>query len=488
MDRRRIPLQISDRLLGVRASDGRRVTGVELRNLYRECIRIAWPSTVEGVLMSVIGSMDTMMVGTLGPAAIAAVGLTGQPRMILLVLAQALCVGTTALCARRKGADNHAGAVQCLMQSLCFVTVLGVLITLLGTIGARPLMVIAGANEDTMEMSVAYFRIMSLGLLFTCWSLCICAAMRGIGQTRITLVTNMTANLVNVCLNYLLINGHFGFPAMGVRGAALATSISAAVGCAVAVSFLLRKNSYFRFTLPRFDRATLSGLYQIGSSSILETVCLRAGFLIMARLIAGTGTSSFAAYQIVQQVTSLSFVLGDGVATAGTSLVGQSLGAEREDLAQVHVAIVRRIGVFVSAGLMILIFLLRRQLAQLFTTDEEIITCSIHILPCGNHRNGTPEQPCYLFRLSARRRRRQIRRSLCSAQRDHTPAGSHLSELLSSQPCFPRDVFLRSRPLDRLCGRRLSPQLSSGQAYPPGKMDENPSLLSFSAERHSRYR
>ena len=373
MDRRRIPLQISDRLLGVRASDGRRVTGVGLRNLYRECIRIAWPSTVEGVLMSVIGSMDTMMVGTLGPAAIAAVGLTGQPRMILLVLAQALCVGTTALCARRKGADNHAGAVQCLMQSLCFVTVLGVLITLLGTFGARPLMVIAGANEDTMEMSVAYFRIMSLGLLFTCWSLCICAAMRGIGQTRITLVTNMTANLVNVCLNYLLINGHFGFPALGVRGAALATSISAAVGCAVAVSFLLRKNSYFRFTLPRFDRATLSGLYQIGSSSILETVCLRAGFLIMARLIAGTGTSSFAAYQIVQQVTSLSFVLGDGVATAGTSLVGQSLGAEREDLAQVHVAIVRRIGVFVSAGLMILIFLLRRQLAQLFTTDEEII-------------------------------------------------------------------------------------------------------------------
>ena len=366
-------MNLSDRLLSVRAPGGSRVVGDELRSLYKACIRIAWPSTVEGVLMSVIGSMDTMMVGALGPAAIAAVGLTGQPRMILLVLAQALCVGTTALCARRKGAGNQEGAVACLMQSLCLVTLLGMLITLLGFFGARPLMHLAGANADTMEMSVGYFRIMSLGLLFNCWSLCICAAMRGIGQTRITMVTNMTANLVNVCLNYLLIGGRFGFPALGVRGAALATSISAFVGCCVAVSFVLRRGGYFRFTLPRFDKTTLSGLYQVGSSSILETVCLRIGFLLMARLIAGTGTASFAAYQIVQQVTSLSFVLGDGAATAGTSLVGQSLGAGREDLAQIHVAIVRRLGVFVSAGLMVLIFLLRRQLAQLFTTDEEII-------------------------------------------------------------------------------------------------------------------
>lgn len=86
-----------------------------LMELYKENLSIAWPATVEGALMAIIGSVDTMMVGTLGSEAIAAVGITGQPRMILLILAQALCVGTTALVARRKGADDRAGANSTLM-------------------------------------------------------------------------------------------------------------------------------------------------------------------------------------------------------------------------------------------------------------------------------------------------------------------------------------------------------------------------------------
>lgn len=86
------------------------------KELYRKTLSIAWPSTVEGALLSIIGSVDTMMVGTLGAASIAAVGLTGQPRMIMLIFAQALCIGTTAICARRKGAQDKAGANACLNQ------------------------------------------------------------------------------------------------------------------------------------------------------------------------------------------------------------------------------------------------------------------------------------------------------------------------------------------------------------------------------------
>ncbi len=366
-------MSLFQRLFGVRTQDGTRIGDTELKQLYRQCLRIAWPSTVEGVLMSVISSIDTMMVGTLGSAAIAAVGLTAQPRMILLIVAQALCVSTTALCARRKGADNPEGANACLMQSLALITVLGILMSLLGFFGAGWLMRLAGANEDTLALSTGYFKIISLGMVCNCWSLCICAAMRGIGQTRITLVTNMTANLVNVCLNYLLIGGKLGFPALGVQGAAIATLCGTLVSCAIAIGFVCRKNGYYRFRLPRFDRGTLSALARIGSSSVLESACMRVGFLLNARLVAGTGTAAFAAYQIVQQVTSLSFTLGDGAATAGTSLVGQSLGAGRKDLAMVHVRLVRRLSVLLSLGLMLFILLLRRQLALLFTREEEII-------------------------------------------------------------------------------------------------------------------
>ena len=354
--------------------------------MYGQSLGIAWPSTIEGALLSIIGSIDTMMVGTLGAAAIAAVGLTSQPRMILLICAQALCVGTTALCARRKGAEDQAAANSCLNQSLALVTVLGVLMALLGYFGAEQFMRIAGANEDTMEMSIAYFRIICLGLPLNCWSLCICAAMRAIGKTRITMVTNITANLVNVCLNYVLINGKLGFPRLGVRGAAIATVCGTAVSCVIAISFVCRKDGYYHLALPRFDSVTLHGLSSIGLSSMGESAFLRIGFLINARLIAGVGTNAFAAYQIVSQVTSLSFTLGDGVSTAGTSLVGQSLGARQRDTAMAHVNISRRISIFVSIALMLVIFLLRRQLALLFTTDEEIIlgvTLSFYVVIVG---------------------------------------------------------------------------------------------------------
>ncbi|MBR6525260.1 MAG: MATE family efflux transporter [Clostridia bacterium] len=370
-------------VFGVKDHEGKSIETPQLKELYKKTLAIAWPSTVEGALMSIIGSVDTMMVGTLGAASIAAVGLTGQPRMIMLILAQALCIGTTALCARRKGAGDQPGANSCLQQSLILITAIGILMTLIGYFGAEWLMKLGGANEDTLALSVEYFRIISLAFLPSCWQLCICAAMRAIGKTRVTMATNITANLINVCLNYILINGKLGFPALGVRGAAIATACGTISASFICICVVLKKGGYYRLALPRFDKITLKGLVKVGSSSMVEAVCLRLGFLMLARLIAGIGTNAFAAYQITSQVTSLSFTLGDGVGTAGTSLVGQSLGAKRKDLAMAHVKVAYRIGLFVSLGLMTVITIFSRQIALLFTTDESIIqsvTMSLYVV------------------------------------------------------------------------------------------------------------
>jgi len=158
-------MSIFQKLLGVKNHEGKPIDSTELKALYRKTVGIAWPSTVEGALMSIISSVDTMMVGTLGAASIAAVGLTAQPRMILLICAQALCIGTTALCARRKGADDRAAANSCLHQSLALITLIGILMTLIGYFGAEWLMKIGGANEETLALSVTYFRIIALAFL-----------------------------------------------------------------------------------------------------------------------------------------------------------------------------------------------------------------------------------------------------------------------------------------------------------------------------------
>lgn len=344
--------------------------------LYKKNIGIAWPATIEGALLAAVGMVDTMMVGGIDAdgVAIKAVGFTSQPRMVLLVLAQALCVGTTALIARRKGEDDRLAANSTLAQSMYIMTMLGVVMTLAGWFLAEPFMKLMGAQGDALEMASDYFRITTLGLLANYWNLCLCAGMRAIGKTRITAITNITANLVNVFLNYCLIGGNFGFPPLGVRGAAIATLCGGCVACIISICFASRKSGYLRFriSLPKFDVHTLSGLMRVGLSSAAEAVFLRVGFLINTRLVAVAAPDALSIFQIVQQVTGLSFTLGDGVAAAGTSLVGQSLGARRRDMAMAYVQVSRKIALVISAALMITIFCVRAPLTRLFGQNESI--------------------------------------------------------------------------------------------------------------------
>jgi len=347
----------------------------EARGMYSRAFQIAWPATIEGMLLAIINAIDSAMVSKVDKYAMASIGLTSQPRMILLILAQALCIGTTALVARRKGEDDRQGANSVLSQSILLITGIGVTMSLLGYFFAVPIMQFAGADADTELMSVEYFQIICLGLCLNCWNLCICAALRAVGNTNITMVTNITANVVNVVLNYCLIGGHFGFPALGVQGAALATVIGSGVGCAISLFVVTRDSGYLKLRISfKFDRRTLSGLSKVGLSSMAENVALRIGFFINSRMIAGIGADALTSYTIVMQVTSLSFCLGDGIATAGSTMVGQSLGAQRKDKAQSYVGISMKMAAVVSAALMILLFVLKRDLAHIFTDSDVIIS------------------------------------------------------------------------------------------------------------------
>ncbi|HSK68090.1 MAG TPA: MATE family efflux transporter [Candidatus Limnocylindria bacterium] len=364
------------RALGARAR--RFLLGGEAASLmpmYLGALAIAWPAALEGMLISVISSIDTMMVGTISPAAIAAVGLTSQPRMVMLIMVQAVHVGTTAIVARRRGAGDERGYRSCLEQSMYISLLLGLFITAVGFFLAAPIMRLAGANDDTLGMSVSYFQIIALGFIPNSLQLCVCAAFRGLGKTKVTMVTHMISNVVNLVFNYLLIGGNFGFPRLGVRGAAIATLLGGVAAMGAALWFATRGDSPFRYRVrrPAFDRVTLSGLWQVGASSALEAFFLRAGFFVTNLIIANLGTAQFAAYHIVSQVSMLSFTLGDGISAAGVAMVGQSLGAGNEERAKRSVFVVRRISVYASVALMLLMFFFRRDLADLFTDDLVVI-------------------------------------------------------------------------------------------------------------------
>ncbi len=352
--------------------------------VYRITLNIVWPSAVESVLVSLISSIDTAMVGGLGPVAIAAVGITTQPRMIFLALIMSLNAGVTTVVARRKGENNREGANRCLKQTVLLSGLISIVAAILAWFLAAPLMHFAGAGTDILQDAVEYFRIIMVGFVFNSIGLTINAAQRGVGNTKSTMRTNIVANLVNLVLNYLLIGGNLGFPRLETRGAALATIIGQLVALVISLYSVMGRHAVFlNFGMVkswRFDRDTMGSVFKISASAAVEQLFMRIGFFTYSRVVAGLGTLAFAAHQICSQVSNLSFSFGDGFNVAATSLVGQSLGAKRPDMAKLYVKVTKRMMNVIAAILALSFFLGRFFIPSIFTDDQAIILEASHVL------------------------------------------------------------------------------------------------------------
>lgn len=335
----------------------REMSGSELPSggsMLQEYTRLAFPSVLEMVLISLINMMDTVMVSTVGTDAVAAVGLVGQPRMIMLCFFFAVNTGITAVIARRKGEGRQADANTVLRNAMLLIVALSAVLMAILLPMSRPLMSFAGAEEGrTLEDATNYFLIVGWALPFNALSMGICAAQRGIGNTKLTMYVNIASNLVNILLNWLLINGIGPFPKMGVTGAAIATAIGLFVGFLLSLVSLLKTapDSFLRISKGdnwKPDSRAIRDVTNVAGSSMVEQVAFRIGFFSYAKIVAGLGTDAFAAHQIAMQFLNLSFSFADGLGVAGTSLVGQMLGKGRKDLAHIFGKLAQRFAFLIS--------------------------------------------------------------------------------------------------------------------------------------------
>ncbi len=326
------------------------------KQLYTSFLMMAWPAMVESVLMSLVNLIDTMMVSSCGTNSVAAVGITTQPRMIFYAIFFALSIAVTAIVARRKGQGDRIGANECLAQSMGLVAVLAVVFCGTAIAVAEPLLYFSGANEDTIVEATSYYRITMVGLIFTSFGMIINAAQRGSGNTKISMRTNVAANITNIIFNALLINGIWFFPELGVTGAAIATLIGNIVSFGMSLFSLFQKDKYLYFDFKGLVRWRLERLKTIGKVAFgasTEQLVLRIGFFIYAKLVADLGTAETATHTICMNIMLLSFASGDGLSVAASALMGQNLGKKRPDIAALYCKAGQRIGLAMSAFLVL---------------------------------------------------------------------------------------------------------------------------------------
>ena len=346
------------------------------REIVKKTFDIAWPSALESVFIALIGAVDMMMVGNLGKEAISAVGIVTQPKFIVLAPILALNISVNVLVARRKGQKDKESANLYLRQALLISTLVAFVLSLTAGIFSKELLLFAGANDDYLHLAIPYFRYILIGNFFYSVGLTMTAAQRGAGNTKISMKTNLAANVVNLFFNAMLINGLFFFPRLEVTGAAIATMIGNIVSFCMALYSVTRKGGFLELSLKdkwSVDLPAMNDIFIISKSSLIEQIFLRIGFFTYSKAVASLGTVDFSAHQVCMNIMHISFAIGDGLQIACTSLVGQSLGAKRPDMAMIYGKVSQRIGIMMAIATGLVITGLRSELLSFFTSDADVI-------------------------------------------------------------------------------------------------------------------
>lgn len=354
-------------------------------DLIKNTVNMAWPAIVESFFVAFAGLVDSFMVSSLGSSAVASVGLTTQPKFMGLAMFFAANVSVSALVARRKGEKKKHDANTTAVTAFLFIIVAAIVLSIALVFFAAPIISFCGSTNETHDSAVIYYQIIMGGMIFNCIQMCVNAAQRGAGKTRITMRTNITSNTVNIIANYLLINGHCGFPALGIRGAALATVLGTVVACVMSIASITPKEGFISipYMIKERCKPTLTafhGLVHLGYSIFFEQLLMRVGFMLTAIMAAHQGTYSMAAHQVGMNIMGLTFSFGDGLQAAAVALIGHSLGAGKPELAKEYGRTCRIFGGIIAIALTICYFLGARPLFRLYFKEEEIVTIGVHIM------------------------------------------------------------------------------------------------------------
>lgn len=340
----------------------------------RELWALALPAMVAFAAEPLFLLCDSAMVARLGTAHLAALGVSNTVLGVAVWLFNFLVYGTTSEVARRFGRGEKHEIGEYLVQALAMAAGFGAVLAVLGVAGAEAAHRLMGAAPEVAAPGAEYFRIRALGGPAVLAALAATGALRGLQNTRGPMVVSLCTVTLNLGLDYALIFGVGDLvPALGIRGAAIATLVAEWTWAAASVALLFspRYRAYRPARLafdPKAARRTLAA----GGDLMQRTAMLLALYATAASLAARTGTPTIAAHEIVLKMWYLTALVADGLAVAGQAVVGRELGAGRAGSAREAGAILIRWGLALGALSAALLWLLRPLWLDLFDPAEGV--------------------------------------------------------------------------------------------------------------------
>jgi putative MATE family efflux protein len=346
-----------------------------LPSVRRQVFNLAWPAVLEQLLNMSVGLADTYIVGHLGAAQLAAVGLSVQVLNLFWALLSAIGVGSTALVARRIGAKEPKAASSVARQSILLALFVGLLIAVVLWLAAPFFLTWLGAEPKVIELGSAYVRAVASTVYMLSILFIGSAIMRGAGDTRTPMLVMLVINLVNIVVAYALAYGVGPLPRLGVLGSGIGAATARGLGGLLILALLVRGKGPIKIALkiPRPDFQVLGQILQIGLPAAGEQLLMRLGHVVLVTFITGLGTVAYAAHQIATNALSVAYMPGFGFALATTTLVGLELGARRPERASQSAREAWRLTVVLMAIMGGLVSVFPAQVMGVFTNDSAVI-------------------------------------------------------------------------------------------------------------------
>lgn len=303
-----------------------------IRPTVRGLVRLAWPIVISRASQVVVGVTDAIMVAHLGEAAIAATTTGAANTFNVLILPMGVAFIVASFSSQFTGEGDPVGARRYGWYGLG-VALLAQIAALAAIAGAPGALQAIGHRGEVLDLMSDYLQIRLLTGGAAIGIEALAAYYGGLGNTRLPMAVSLFAMSLNVFGNWVFIYGHLGAPALGVRGAALASALAAGVGFALFLGLFLtgvgapRTAARVRLAWREFGRTLRFG-FPVGVNWFVEFLAF--SFFINV-LVAGLGTTTLAALMIVIQINAVSFMPAFGIASAGAILVGQAIGAERHE-------------------------------------------------------------------------------------------------------------------------------------------------------------
>lgn len=305
-------------------------------SLHRNIWRLAVPMILEMGVLNVFQILDTLWVGKLGSAALAAVTISITIRWVLNSLANGLGIGGLAVVARRIGERDQRAAAHAASQTILLGVIMSFLVGALGLLLARPLLVLLGADAEVLPLGLVYLRITLSGLFTLILMFAINSILRGAGEARWATIVSITSTAVTVVTEWVLVFGWGPFPALGVAGSAWGFVLGFGSGVALQIIVLLSGKARIRISLRDMkpDFRLMWQIVRIALPSTGQMVLRSSSRLIIVALVGLYGTFATAGYGVANRLLLVTLIPGFGLGNAAGTLVGQNLGARKPNRAE----------------------------------------------------------------------------------------------------------------------------------------------------------